>query len=261
MRSAAACILVVLGCAAPAQAHAAPAKAGKIKPVSYGKSSRETLRPFPSAKAGSPTVILVPGGGFKKVETGLALPEAKELQAAGITVMLANYPVDTAKKPAFPLEPEAIARAIAYTKQHAATYNGSTTRVFLVGGSAGGALVLSTALKLAGVRGVVSMSGPTDFYARAQEHEPMRQALGCLSTPCSKALADEWSPVDNIASCTPMLLFGSEHDEVPLSEQVEMVEAMEAKSCPVTLEVEPTGHSFGYRELANPGIISFINAH
>jgi len=192
---------------------------------------------------------------------GTAPFEAANLQKHGNAVFLINYPVDSTTEPAFSKEPEAVRNATLFAQRHAAEYNATASRTFLVGGSAGGQLAVITTEKLlpqGAVQGVVSLSGPLDVVSRAgEEIKAMRKALGCLFTACSEPFERQWSPVANITFCVPMLLFGSLTDRVPVEEQLAMVAAMRAAGCPVTLEVEPEGHAFAYRYRANPLIFAF----
>ena len=143
---------------------------------------------------------------------------------------------------------------------HAAEFNGNPERIVLVGASAGGCLALAAA-EHTHVAAVASLSGPTDFIKRAEEHRAMRQALGCLRSSCDNQLAHEWEPIANIGACTPTILFGAElRDLVPLEQQTEMAQAMLAHGCPVTLDVEPEGHAFAYSGHAFPQLAAFISA-
>jgi predicted alpha/beta hydrolase family esterase len=255
MRLIRACIAVaMLAIALPAVAQALPEP---IEHVSYGPNPADWQSIYPAESPGAPTVLLAPEGGWHEVGFGALKPEAANLL---------HYPVDSLTEPAFPLEPEAIRLAAEWAKANGTAYNANPRNVVLVGGSAGGQLVTIVGEKLlppGSVQGIVSLSGPMNLVARAEEEaHSLMKALGCPTfAECSETLGHEWSPVDNVKSCIPMLLFGSETDKVPLSQQEEMVAAMDDAGCPVTLVVEPKGHAFAYRARANPLIFAFIRAH
>jgi len=244
--------------------------------VSYGSSAEEFMRIYPAKAAGSTTVILVHGGGWR-LQSGMNTAsgignEANSIREHHATVFDIEYPQDT-NSTAFPLETHAVEAATAFAKAHAAEYNANPAKVVLVGGSAGGQLVerVAEAIKPAGV---VALSGPTDFvslteavrngtYKEAKFITSLGKALGCepRTGPCPESYEREWSPVDNIpaANCPPWLLFSAQEDLIPVSQDREMQTALEAAGCSSTLDVIPgKGHAFSYWSSVKLTIFNFI---
>jgi acetyl esterase/lipase len=246
-----------------------------IADVSYGPAVEEELTVYPAAAgAGSASVLLVHGGGWRtqESETELAFV-GEQLQGAGFAVFDADYPQDTKAQGAFPLEPDAILRAAEWVRANASAYGGSTSNIVFVGGSAGGQLVEMTANRFP-VRGVVSLSGPTNLVAlteMARERE-LKDGLGgdvliaarCESrSGCPESFQREWSPLYNIpAKCPPYLLFSSQNDEVPLSQQTEFDAGLASAGCSVGMEVfAGNQHSFEYWPKVRATVDAFIAAH
>ena len=246
-----------------------------ISSLSYGPLEEEQLTVFPARSAGAPSVLLVHGGGWSKQLNETEVPwVAEDLQSAGFAVFDANYPQDSNAQPAFPLEPEAIKAAAEWVSANASAYHGSTTNIVLVGGSAGGQLAEMTATRFP-VAAVVSLSGPTNLVTlmeMANKKElkdglggDVRTAPGCSAKAksCPESIESEWSPIDNIpTSCPPYLLFSSERDEVPVSQQIEFQAALEGAGCPVKLQaLAGNQHSFQYWPKVRATVDAFIAAH
>lgn len=292
---AAASVLGVLAFASTASAAMPP----PLKGVTYGPLPSETLTIFPTAvptgavalrpaiASLAPTVILVHGGGWRTQYTETEQPTvAQGLRNQGYPVYDINYPQDNSDRPAFPTQPEALQAAIAYAHESAASFGGDPENIVLVGGSAGGHLVdLAGEQHLPGVRAVVSLSGPTNLItlmalAKRQELKlslavSLAQALGCGEefygyqkiqhcTPEAVALAEQFSPVYHVPAtpCPNWLLFGSEEDLVPVSQQREFLSPLRAAGCNASLSVVPGGgHSFSYWTSVNTAIYQFIAAN
>ncbi|HXN37408.1 MAG TPA: alpha/beta hydrolase [Solirubrobacteraceae bacterium] len=246
-----------------------------ISSLSYGPLEEEQLTVFPAHSAGAPSVLLVHGGGWSKQANETEVPwVAEDLQSAGFAVFDANYPQDSNTQPAFPLEPEAITAAAEWVRANATSYHGSATNIVLVGGSAGGQLAEMTATRFP-VAAVVSLSGPTNLVTlmeMANKKElkdglggDVRTAPGCSAKAksCPESIESEWSPIDNIpTTCPPYLLFSSEKDEVPESQQVEFQAALEGAGCPVKLQaLAGNQHSFQYWPKVRATVDAFIAAH
>jgi acetyl esterase/lipase len=254
---------------------AATSQLQAISGIEYGPLEEEQLTVYPGRAAGAASVLLVHGGGWSKQVNETELPfVAEQLQSAGFAVFDANYPQDSRSQPAFPLEPNAIKAAAEWVRANASAYHGSPSNIVLVGGSAGGQLVEMTAARFP-VQGVVSLSGPTNLVTLMEmaENQELKDGLGgdvriapgCASKAkgCSEAVEREWSPVDNIpASCPPYLLFSSEKDEVPVSQQAELDAALEGAGCPVTAQaLGGNQHSFQYWPKVRATVDAFIAAH
>jgi acetyl esterase/lipase len=275
---------------APGAALGARAKASASLPEServfYGPKLVQRAEVYPSARPGSPIVILVHGGGWRK-QTGLYYlkKEALSLQSHGFTVYNINYRQDM-YLPAFPTEPDDVALATRYAIAHAAAYNGDPARVSYVAGSAGANIAALAAEKLdeaapGTVRAVVSLSGPMNFEtliamvkdgtitnenfivsifaAMGGEEADAFEPAAWNAIPA--ATQREGSPALNIPKrgCPSWLLFSSEVDLVPLSQSQEMDSELTAARCKSTLQVVPgSAHAFAYWNQVADTVAGFI---
>jgi len=235
---------------------------------------------------GSPSVLLVHGGGWRQQqnETEQAYV-AQDLRAHGFAVFDIDYPQANIEETAFPQEPEALASAVQWVREHAGEYGGDPQNVVLLGGSAGGHLVDVTAERVPGISAVVSLSGPTNLVSLLEmgQREGLRSsltislaiALGCGSErygwekvrfcgPAETQLAAEWSPVRDVpsGSCPKWMLFSAEEDLVPASQQQEFLTALHAGGCSASLTVvSGRGHSFGYWWRVKQSVYAFLAAN
>jgi acetyl esterase/lipase len=266
--------LVVLGALiVPASASALPLPV--VLP--YGPHEEQVVTVYGQEGPGHKNVVLTHEGGWHQQinETELSGP-ATRLQKEGFVVYSLNWEQDIGQL-AFPLEPEQIKEGVQWVKSHAGAYGGGST-IEMAGGSAGGHLAAITAelidkAKPGTISAVVSLSGPMDLVELVELAEAgelysgltmsLRKALGCrFGAVCSKTFAAEWSPVDNIdpATCPPFWLAGGEVDIVPISQQYDMANALEAADCPVTLRVVPKNHAFAYWAKVSAEAIAFLKA-
>jgi acetyl esterase/lipase len=127
--------------------------------VAYGPAGAQRLDVYAPARArGAPIIIMVHGGGWTrgdKASHGVVQNKVEHWLPKGIIVISANYrmvpQVDVGE------EAEDVARALAFVQQHASTWGGDSSRVVLMGHSAGGHLVAlvtadSALARRAGVR-------------------------------------------------------------------------------------------------------------
>lgn len=132
---------------------------------------------LPSAGSGSggpyPIVVFVAGGGFHAPKVQYRLPALIRLAEKGFVVAMPEYRgTETA---AFPDMVEDIKSAVRYLRIHGKEYHGDIDRIVLMGGSAGGNIVLAAAYTdglfdspqddltvSARVSGVIDLYGVTD---------------------------------------------------------------------------------------------------
>jgi acetyl esterase/lipase len=188
------------------------------------------------------------------------------------------YPLDSSKIAAFPMEPQAVVEAIRWTTIHAPEYNGDAANIQLLGGSAGGNLVLLAAQTVNAetpglVKSIMALSPPTNLVTlRAYEEQRKAEglsapgmtyipmALGCGTFPnCTESQEQEWTPVFH-PSCTQTYLAGGEREVIiPISQPKELISTLESSGCPVKLrQVSTSAHAFGYRSRIRTEIISFV---
>lgn len=292
---AAALVLTLLGAgAAQAAVTEREGPYGRIyEHVRYGKLLMETLDVYASPIPGSPTVVLVHGGGWRFIQGLMAVdPEALALQQQGFTVFSVQYPIDTTTVPAFPLESNAITSATQWALANGSLYNADPEALAFVGGSAGAQLVdlVAEHLNMAApgtVKAVVSLSAPTNFvslmpvveapeYPYVEFATSVKQAVGQepgFTAPAARSAATtseqnayeaQNSPALNVTAndCAPTLLFNSESEIVPRSQAEELNAAQRRAGCSSTLDLVPgTHHAFGYWTKVAPAVISFLHAH
>ena len=92
--------------------------------------------PAPATKQPGPAVILCPGGGYNHLVTTKMTPIAEWLNSHGISAFVLIYRVPKKRKDAF----EDIQRAVRIVRSRASEWNIDTTRIGVMGSSAGGHL-------------------------------------------------------------------------------------------------------------------------
>jgi|GEM_PF-2007840 acetyl esterase len=254
----------------------------------YGPKFRQNLNVFVSATPDSPIVVLIHGGGWRYYDALVHFEmESLALQQQGFTVFTINYDQDSETTPAFPGEPNDVELAIRWALSNAATYHGNPGKLVLLGGSAGGHLAAVAAEQINAaapgtVKGVISLSGPTDFRTLVPliEHNALPneefdhnvyQAVGrepngtpyMYTNPAEEeAFEAKWSPALNAPTkgCPRWLLFHSEAELIPLTQAQQLNAKLHEAGCSSTLQVLPgSRHAFAYWKEVTPQIFSFIN--
>jgi len=276
-------LALVLSPAALASVTTLVAEGGELEYLSYGPSSQEVANVYISPNPGSPLVVLVHGGGWRKqMSLGKFATESYRLREEGITVVEINYDQDTAYTPAFPMEPNDVMAATKWAIANAARFNADPGNVELLGGSAGGNLVALAAEELNAanpgtVRGVISLSGPMNFLALMPMLESgqtftdnfevsVRQALGIPSGTWnySRSFAARWSPALSVPAqgCPAWLIINSANELIPVSQAEQMHASLVNARCSASLIVLPgREHAFEYWRFVRPAIVDFIHAH
>jgi acetyl esterase/lipase len=100
--------------------------------------TRPSMRyfPAPATKKPGPAVILCPGGGYNYLVTTKMEPIAKWLNQHGVSAFILRYRVPKKRKDAF----EDIQRAVRIVRSRASQWNIDTSRIGVMGSSAGGHL-------------------------------------------------------------------------------------------------------------------------
>ncbi|MXO59406.1 alpha/beta hydrolase fold domain-containing protein [Altererythrobacter salegens] len=148
--------------------------------LAYGNEELQTLDYWPGTRAGTPLVVFVHGGGWKRGDKSMMEGSAKltDWQAKGYAVASLNYrlvPDATVEQQA-----EDVASALAYLKGRAAQLGFDSYRIALVGHSAGAHLVAlvgtdpqylrRAGLDMDAVRGIVPLDGAA-YYVPDQMEE------------------------------------------------------------------------------------------
>jgi acetyl esterase/lipase len=130
----------------------------------------------PHAKDALPVIITIHGGSWNGGSKEQLPALNRCLAHEGYAVVAINY--RHAPKWPFPAAIEDVFRAIDFLKAHATELQLDPTRIVLIGRSAGGQIALSAAYagKEPGIRGVVSLYGPSDLVL-GYEHPSRRWVL------------------------------------------------------------------------------------
>jgi len=279
-----ACTVTVPVTASGGAARVAPPTAAPAPfTASYGASPYRTVVVYPSATAGSPVVVMVHGGGWASSTGGsYQVREALGLQRAGLTVVAANYDTFDRVTGAFPTEVDDVVAAARWSVAHAADWGADGADLELVGGSAGGQLVELAADRLDAeapgtVRAVVTISGALDLVTLLHDaaahtisgylgyHLHKALACGSKAAPCTDALAQPWSPAQQVTSATcpgNSLIVNDTQELMPLDQPASMVAALTAAGCPVSEILQPGhNHSFNGWLAVSARVTAFLLAN
>lgn len=133
--------------------------------------SLDVYRPRTNTTSPAPVVVFFYGGGWKSGKRGQYRFVGQRLAQQGVLAIIADY--RTYPRTTFPGFVEDGARAVAWSRDHAADYGGDPTRLFVAGHSAGAqiAALIGTdshylaahGMKPRDLAGVIGLSGPYDF--------------------------------------------------------------------------------------------------
>lgn len=155
--------------------------------------SLDIYRPDAGTSATTPVVVFFYGGGWKSGKRGQYRFVGQRLAQQGVLAIVADY--RTWPRTTFPGFVEDGARAVAWSRNHAADYGGDPQRLYVAGHSAGAqiAALLGTddrylsanGMKPRDLAGVIGLSGPYDFVIDggyeevfgAREQWPRAQAV------------------------------------------------------------------------------------
>lgn len=138
---------------------------------SYGSHARHQLDVFSSealadaaASVRRPTVVMVHGGAWVKGSKSSMHGAAADLVRAGYIAIPVNYRL--ADDAAWPAQREDVQAAIRWVREHAADLHVDTTRIVVLGSSAGGEIAAAAVTEGDGsryARGLVTLSAPVDL--------------------------------------------------------------------------------------------------
>lgn len=133
--------------------------------------SLDLYRPRSVSAAATPVVVFFHGGGWKSGRRDQYRFVGERLAQQGVLVIVADY--RTWPRSTFPGFVEDGARAVAWSRAHAAAYGGDPQRLFVAGHSAGaqiaallgtdGRYLAAHGMKPRDLAGVIGLSGPYDF--------------------------------------------------------------------------------------------------
>jgi acetyl esterase len=213
-----------------------------------------TLDAFvPDGPGPHPTAIIVHGGGWVNGNKQTYVkPLFPVLSDAGFAWFSINYRLAPAHH--FPDPAQDVADAIRWVKRNADKYKVDTTRIALVGESAGGHLVSWIGVtEQLGLAAVVPFYAPHDLLGRAEKwgiSENVQKLLGIgpeLNEQTRKALRNA-SPYDRVKPGLPpfLLIHGTDDKQVPYDQSVSMKEKLRSAGVKCDLfTVQGGGHGMG----------------
>lgn len=226
--------------------------------------SEPLMTVFRPARPTGAAVLVIPGGGYKRVVIDKeGFETARRLAAAGVAAFVLRYrlPADGwAAGPDAPLQDAQ--RALRIIRADAARFDVDPKRIAVLGFSAGGHLAASLAslhakptYAPADARDTVSarpdFSGlmyPVITMARPHAHPGSRDFL--LGPAPTEAQVEAWSRERTVAADTPptFLVHAADDSAVPVENSLLMLAALRAAKVPAELHVFEEGeHGFGVR--------------
>jgi len=207
----------------------------------------------PEGKGPFPAIILVHGGGWVAGDKQQYITYIfQPLSDAGFAWFSINYRLAPQFK--FPADVEDVEAAVGWIKANAAKYKVDAKRIVLIGESSGGHLVsLVGARNQPGARvaAVVSMYGIHDFISASIAWKPIPvEILQLFGIPAVNAktapILIKASPVVYVSKDMPpfLLMHGSNDEDVPYEQSVEMCNAMKnagAQCDLITIQGAPHG--------------------
>lgn len=224
--------------------------------IAYGELDRQTLDVYaPRDVVGpSPLVVYFYGGGWRKGDKDHFEFVASSLTKAGYVVVIADY--RRFPDVIFPAFIEDSAMAVAWAKQNAAAYGADTSKMFLMGHSAGAhtaALLSLDARYLTKhgidpreIQGLVGLSGPYDFLPITDSY---------LSELFPEETRYDSQPINFVTADAPptLLIHGTNDDLVVAANSASLANKLIAAGVDITLELyEGAGHALTVMSLAPP---------
>lgn len=227
--------------------------------VRYGPRGMQTLDVIvPSGMTGSPSVVVIHGGGWSGGTSENVREQAIYFAQNGIASFSINYTLSTPTRPSWPQAFEDVKLAAQWIEDNASTYGADGSRLAAFGSSAGGhlAALLDTAGPEDGrpVLTAVAWSGPMDLRVGFAQADPKQQGtvrrfLGCVPGSCPNDEDLAASPARHVTSDDGSVLFFNSDDEiVPVVSAQAMNRALAAAQVPHQLVVFPgTKHAAGFQ--------------
>ena len=217
---------------------------------------------IPSAKAPTPAVLLIHGGGWNKKERRSDMLDiAHALSKHGYFVMNTTYRLTPNWK--FPAQTDDLKQALRYMRDNHVDLNIDTSRIATFGYSAGGHLAALIGLDPQnGVKAIVAGGAPADL-----SFWPDGKLTGLLLGGPLKgreALYRTASPISHVTKNSPpvFIYHGTADDLVPIEHPKAFIAALQAKGVPhETYWIEGRSHIFAhlFSAAAIPKAINFLD--
>ncbi len=221
----------------------------------------------PAGGSPRPCVIVIHGGSWlhgNRLDDGTKRWLNDWLAGLGYAVASINYRLSPQFK--WPAQRDDLLAAITFLRQHAATLGIDADRLVLLGRSAGGQMATAAAYAevIPGVRGIVDIYGPTDFFRtwevathpRSLDHRyNLELFLGGGPEAARTAYQSASSAMLVTAHAPPTLILHGGLDINVFVEQAEMLDRkLAAAGVPHALVVLPwAGHAFDLVNFNTPG--------
>lgn len=208
--------------------------------VPFGPTLDETIDIFPAKEQGAPVFVFIHGGYWRALSSKEFSFIARDIQAAGYTVVISNYSL--CPKVSISEITRQSRAAISYIAKHAAKYNGDTERICVAGHSAGGhqaAMMLCTdwegeyGLDNNIIKTCIAMSGVYDL-------EPLRYSYLQPVLQLDHELIKQQSPIYNLkqSNCSVLVTLG-EHEPDEFHRQADAyLQAWQALGNKATLQAQ-----------------------
>ena len=251
-----------------------------IADASYGSDPAQRMDIYlPAGRTTTTTkaIVVIHGGAWisgDKTEMNQYLPVLKQ-QMPDYAVFNINYRLGAMPSTnPFPTQEADVKAAVDYILNKSSEYKFNTSKVVLLGASAGGHLALLQAYKQGTpkVKAVVSLFGPTDIsalYSFYPAGSINQIALGLLlgGTPTTNAsLYQSSSPINYVTAQSPptLLLHGTADDIVPIAQSTALKTKLETAGVSVKMVTyQGAGHgdwSDATFSNAYSEIVSFLTA-
>ncbi|QND54900.1 alpha/beta hydrolase (plasmid) [Phyllobacterium sp. 628] len=242
-------ILALPACSAGTALNIATSSGGAsvVHDIAYGSDKRQTLDVYmPRDARSAPVAIFFYGGTWQSGDKATYTFVASALAAKGIVVLVPDYRLyPQVRYPAFLQDGAAVVR---WAKDHARTYGGNPSKIYVVGHSAGAYNAAMLTLdkqwldqqKLApsrDIKGFVGISGPYDFLPF--DDKKVADIFSPARTP------ETTQPINHVGPGNPpvLLLHGESDDVVYPRNSTALAAKLRAAGSPVALKLYPgVGH-------------------
>lgn len=239
---------------------------GDLKYGRHADQRADVYRPRWTARS-SAALVVVHGGGWRSGNKESWRDLSMQLAAAGFLVVAIDYREATATYPGFPNQVEELEQAVTWLRGNARAWHVDPARVGALGSSSGANLVAMLAFDGAGpltsgarIKAAVTWSAPLDLTVQPWLSGPADFYVGCHTACTAKLVAA--SPMNYVSKGdTPIAMFNSADEAVPLAQVRQTAERLGADRVPYQLTVYPgSAHGTSYAQRAMPATIAFLTS-
>ena len=233
--------------------------------VTYQADGEQLTLLKPNATAqpanGWPVLFAIHGGGWYRFDRNNILAGLGHMPDVGVAVVAPDYALAKANQPSWPDNLNNLMNALDWVLNNAAEYGLDSTKITLMGQSAGGHLAALLAIAESGrldesggplVDGLVSVSGPVDLPGLVGESafaagkaQAMLGASFKADPGLWRAASPQWILQTNadINMPTVLLIHGTADPVVPVDQSIAFESLLKRRNATVTLvQMEKAGH-------------------